>query len=196
MLPLLFTFLFGGCEPKDVVTETEYLSDTSLAWYPFSGYSNVVFEIDTAELEFYSTGVEIYFERVRYMTESGGFTAGQENYYASMERRKIEFVSDSTTYTITYLLERNKGEIGDWDVLRVILADGAFQQNEVKIITFRTSGWDYGESPSRAAQVLNGKTFSNVYFNEQERRPQALYVNRLQGVVGFKSISDEVWTLK
>lgn len=189
------TVIIAGCDSKTVNTETEYLNNASLQWLPLTGNETLVFENDTSALEFHGTGEETYFENVRYKSDLEGMFKVQENYYADMQRRTIQYVSDSTNYVFTILQKRCKGDIGDWDELYVTLSDGFYYENAVKIITYKTAGFDYGESMIYTSLKLDGKNFANVYYNEQERRPQNLYVNKAQGIVGFNTVSDDIWTI-
>jgi hypothetical protein len=187
--------LVWGCASKSVNTATEYINQASLQWLPLNGTESLVYENDTGTLVFTGTGVETYFEKVRYKTDQDGMFKVNEDYYANMERREMRYVSDTTGYEIIILQERCKGDIGSWDVLHVTLADGFYYQNIIKIITYKTANWNYGESSMHKAIKLNGVQYTNVYYNVQERRPRELYVNQARGIIGFTTSSEEVWTL-
>lgn len=187
--------ILSGCDTKSVTTSKEYLNKASLDWLPVSGNGTLVFENDSITVEFHGTGEEAWFERVLYKTDQEGTFKVQQNYYADMERRSMEFISDSTSYVFTILMKRCKGDIGAWDELYVTLSDGFYYENTVKIITYKTANWQYGESELAPKVVLNEKTYNNVYFRQQERRPQNLYVNSAQGIVGYNTTSDDIWTI-
>ena len=89
------------------------------------------------------------------------------------------------------------GESGEWDILRVSLADGDFYKNEIKIVVYETDSYDKGEIFNFSSSInLGGKVYSNVYSWKQENRPLELYYNKEYGVIAFKLSSNELWTLK
>ncbi len=193
---LAFMISLIGCGPKSVTTDTENLDSISLAWIPFAGSEDVVFEFDTSRMAFYGAGRSSYYENVRYMTDQGGFIAVQEDYYADLERQNLIFNSASTPYFIRYYLERNKGELGDWDILKVSVGDGDYYQNEMKIVTYETESSDKGENFTFKPQVeLSGIKFDSVYYKKQERRPFEIYYTQRLGVVAFKVSSTELWVI-
>jgi hypothetical protein len=186
-----------GCGPKSITTDTENLDTISEAWIPYAGSEDVVFEFDTSQMVFSGAGRASYYENVRYMTDQGGFIGVQEDYYAELERQNLLFYSVSTPYFIKYYLERNKGELGDWDILRVSVGDGDYYQNEMKIVTYETENSSKGENYTfKPEQVLNGISFDSVYYKKQERRPFEIYYTRRLGIIGFKVSSTELWTIK
>jgi hypothetical protein len=146
---------------------------------------------------FTGSGKETYYENVRYMTDQGGFIELQKDYYADLERQKLLFNSVSTPYFIQYYLERNKGELGDWDIFKISVGDGDYYQNEMKIVTYQTESSNKGENFTfKKEMTLNGVEYQNVYFKKQERRPFEIYYTLKQGLVGFKVSSTELWTLR
>ncbi|MCD4736881.1 MAG: hypothetical protein K8R53_12625 [Bacteroidales bacterium] len=185
LIVLVAIIFLPGCEIKSITTDTENLTDTALSWIPFNGSETVIFESDSGEIAFYGTGYESFYENVRYMSDQSGFFKLQEDYYAEMERRTLVFISESSDYIITYYLERNKSEVGAWDELRVTIADGFYYDNEIKVVPYKSFDWEFGVSGRKPQLNLNGTLFTNVYFNEQERRPQFLYLNQQFGVVGY-----------
>ena len=85
------------------------------------------------------------------------------------------------------LLERDKGDTGDWDIFRVSLGDGDYYKSEMKIVTYESDKYDKGENYSfKATVTLNGKVFNDVYYLKQERRPFEIYYTEQQGIVAFK----------
>jgi hypothetical protein len=194
LIVLIFIF---GCGPKSVTTEKEDLYSDSEKWIPFTGYEDVIFIHDTSEMVFSGSGRESYYENLRYMTDQGGFIGGQEDYYAELERQELFFNSTSTPYFISYFLERNKGELGDWDIFKIAVGDGDYYKNEMKIVTYETDNSDKGENFSfKNDVILNGIQFDSVYYKKQERRPFEIYYTLKQGVVGFKVSATELWTIK
>lgn len=200
---LQYTFLFFGfllvfgCGPKSISTERENLAKSSQEWIPFNGDESVVFEHDTNKMIFTGLNKTSYYENVRYMSDQSGFFQVQEDYYAELERVEMTFESDATSYIIKYYLERNKGDVGDWDVLRVCLSDGDFYKNEIKIIVYENNDFDKGEYfQYKTKVILNKVQFNDVYFRKQEQRPLEIYYTKESGIVAFKLSSQEVWTLK
>ncbi len=194
---LVFLIMFIGCGPKSVNTDTENLDSISEPWIPYAGSESIVYKFDTSQMTFIGNGKESYYENVRYMTDQGGFVGGQKDYYADLERKKLTFNSIETPYFIHYFLERNKGELGDWDIFRVSVGDGDYYQNEMKIVTYETENSDKGENYTFKREiVLNGVKYDSVYYKKQERRPFEIYYTLKQGVIGFKVSATELWTLK
>jgi len=200
LLTLTFaTFaLIIGCGPSTVNTAQENLNAESRPWIPYAGNESVVYEYDTSNWAFTGTGKDIYYENVRYMSDQSGFFKVQEDYYAELERQELNLDSPHTPYFIKYYLERNKGETGDWDVIRISVGDGDYYKNEMKIVTYESDDFDKGENYKSyfPTKVLNGITFDSVYYSEQERRPFGVYYNKRYGVVAFKVSSAELWTIK
>lgn len=196
---LLFTLsLMIGCGPKSVNTAREDLNPLSRSWIPYAGNEIVVYEYDTNEWIFNGIGKEVYYENVRYMSDQSGFFQVQEDYYADLERQELTFDSPSTPYFIKYYLERNKGEVGDWDIIKVSVGDGDYYKNEMKIVTYETDTYDKGEifTSYSASKTLNGIVFDSVYYLQQERRPFGVYYNERYGVIAFKISTAELWTIK
>jgi hypothetical protein len=194
---LICPILIIGCGPKTVNTDSENLNPVSEAWIPYEGSESIVYEYDTLHMTFAGDEKESYYESVRYMTDQGGFIGGQKDYYADLERKKLIFNSVETPYFIQYHLERNKGELGDWDIFRVSVGDGDYYQNEMKIVTYETESSDKGENFTfKREMLLNGVNYDSVYFKKQERRPFEVYYTLKQGVIGFKVSATELWTLK
>lgn len=192
MLILLF-----GCSPKSVSTEYQDLESNSKSWIPFYGYESVTFEFDTNFMVFSGIGREKYYDYIRYTTDQSGFFTVQKDYYAYLERQTLIFESPTTDYFITYYLERDKGDTGDWDIFKVSVGDGNYYKNEMKIVTYESEKYDRGEKFSFKATVnLNGKVFNDVYFVKQERRPFEIYYTRQQGIVAYKLSAKETWTIK
>jgi len=192
MLILLF-----GCGPKSVTTDYQDLKSTSKSWIPFNGNESVVFEYDSSTMVFTGAGIEKYYDYVRHTTDQSGFFNVQKDYYAYLERQKLVFESPSTDYFITYFLERDKGDTGDWDIFRVSVGDGIYYGSEMKIVTYESDNYDKGERYSfKETVTLNGKVFNNVYFLKQERRPFEIYYTQQQGIVAFKLSALETWTIK
>ncbi|MBN2175400.1 MAG: hypothetical protein JW731_14810 [Bacteroidales bacterium] len=186
-----------GCGPKSVTTEPEDLQDLSREWIPYSGNESVTYVYDTNEMIFSGQGRETYYENIRYMTDQSGFFTLQEDYYANLEREELVFESPSSDYFISYKLERDKGDTGDWDILRITLADGFYYSNHLKIVVFETDNFDKGEVfKFSKSSTLNGVKYDSVYYWKQERRPFEIYYTKKQGVIGFKLTPKEIWTLK
>ncbi|MCD4684273.1 MAG: hypothetical protein K8R86_13395 [Bacteroidales bacterium] len=187
-----------GCGPKSVNSAREDLHSTSRQWIPFAGSELVAFEYDTNEWVFSGAGKEIYYENIRYMSDQSGFFQVQEDYYADMERQELTFDSPSTPYFIEYYLERNKGEVGTWDIIKISVGDGDYYKNEMKIVTYETESYDKGEiySSFSLKKTLNGIVFDSVYYSQQERRPFGVYYTKRYGVIAFKVASTELWVIK
>ncbi len=194
---LSVVFLVPACSPKSVSTEKENLQGASLSWIPYQNYESVVFEYDSSTMIFSGTGREEYYENVRYMTDQSGFINYQTDYYAKLERHAMSFESDTSTYVINYYLERNKGDIGDWDILEVSMVEGDFYSNKLKILLYESGSYDYGEIfLYRKSMKIAGKDFTDVYYRIQDRRPFEIYYTPQQGIVAFKLSSTELWTIK
>ena len=192
----LLVILFG-CSPKSVTTEYQDLKSSSKSWIPFNGYESVVFEFDTNTMVFTGIGKETTYDYVRYMTDQSGFFTVQKDYYAYLERQSLIFDSPTTDYFITYYLERDKGDTGDWDIFKVSVGDGDYYKSEMKIVTYESDSYDKGENYSfKATVTLSGKVFTNVYYLKQERRPFEIYYTQAQGIVAFKLSAKETWTIK
>lgn len=193
----IFLVINFGCGPKEVNTDPEELSNASESWIPFEGTESVTFSHDTATMVFSGTGKTSFFETVRYKTDQGGLFTFQEDYYADLERQNLEFVSPSTDFFFKYYLEKNKGETGMWDILKVTISEGIYYSNEMKIVISETDDFDKGDNFSfKESLTLNGVTYSDVYFWKQERRPFELYYTQFQGIIGFKLSSNELWTIQ
>ncbi|MCD4697604.1 MAG: hypothetical protein K8S16_15365 [Bacteroidales bacterium] len=196
ILLLLIAIVVVNCGPKSTTTEDETLSLMSKAWLPFEGAENITFEFDTSKLVFTGDGKETYFENVRYMTDQSGFFTVQEDYYADLERQHLNFESPAYPYFFSYYLEKNKGEYGSWDILKVTISDGVYYENVLKMAIFETDNFDKGESFRFQSKItLNGQSFDSVYYWKQERRPFELYYTKNQGIIGFKVSSNELWTI-
>lgn len=190
--------LIVSCEPKSINSGQYILSDASRSFIPFSGDETVVFMVDdTTTLEFYEAGVENYFETVRYKSENNGILSTQEDYYADVERLKVTFVSDSSEWIIKYLLEKHMTEIGEYDMLKVILTDEKYYEIMLKKVVYKEAEWAYGETFYEKPSVsINGSTFLNVLNWLQDKRPLSIYYTKTQGVVGFRLTPEEIWSLK
>jgi len=196
---LIFTLsVMIGCGPKSVTTAREDLNSSSRPWIPYAGNETVVYVYDTNEWIFNGLGKEVYYESVRYMSDQSGFFQVQEDFYADMERQELTFDSPSTPYFIKYYLERNKGQGGDWDIIRVSVGDGDYYKNEMKVVTYENDTYDKGEiyTSYSATKTLNGVQFDSVYYFQQERRPFGVYYNKRYGVIAFKVASAELWSIK
>jgi hypothetical protein len=191
------TIFFSGCGPKSITTPAENLNPNSLNWIPFGGDEDISFVYDTNEITYSATGKEIYFENLRYKTDQGGFFDGQKDYYADFERQSLTFESESTPYFISYFLEHNKSDQGDWDIFKVAVGDGDYYKNELKIVTYESDSYNKGEDYSfKESLVLNGVEFNDVYYKKQDRRPFELYYTKDQGVIAFKVSATELWVIK
>jgi len=194
---IIISVILFSCGPKTILTDPENLNPNSLNWIPFTGYEDIVFVYDTSEMSYSSGAREMYFENLRYKTDQGGFLGVQEDYYAALERQSMTFNSESTPYFISYYLERNKGDLGDWDVFKVAVGDGDYYKNEMKIITYESDNYDKGEDYDYKNEVtLNGIIFDSVYYKKQDRRPFEVYYTKKLGVVAFKVSSTEIWMIK
>jgi hypothetical protein len=188
--------LFSACGPKTVVTERQDLYPQSIEWIPYIGNEDISFIYDTNEMAYSASGKLIYYDYLRYKTDQGGLFEGQKDYFADFERQTLSFISEATPYFITYFLERNKGELGDWDVFKVSVGDGDYYKNEIKIITYESDDSNKGEDFDFKSEItLNGITFDSVYFKKQDRRPFELYYTKKLGVIAFKVSATEIWVL-
>lgn len=186
-----------ACGPKKVSTADEKLQNSSKDWIPYTGTEELVYIYDTNKLVFTSSGKETFFDNIRYMSDQSGFVTVQEDYYADMERQLLIFDSPSTPYFLKYYLERNKGDTGDWDILKVSVGDGDYYKNEMKIVTYETDSYDKGEYyVFKKSKLLNGITFDSVYLWKQKRRPFEIYYTAKQGIVAFKVSSTELWVIQ
>jgi len=193
---LLSLLILSSCGPKSITTDPELLRETSKSWIPYAGEEQVTFYHDTMNLVFTGQGKETYFENKRYMSDQSGFFTYQEDYYADLERQGLSFSSQSTDYFLEYTLEKGKGETGDWDIIRLKIADGNYYTNDMKIVIYQSDSYDKGEIYRfKPSITLNGNEYTDVYFNTQERRPFELYYTQSQGVVAFKISSNELWTI-
>lgn len=200
VLLILFVLIIASmssCGPKSISTSTQNLEASSLEWLPFHGEDTIVFVHDTNKIIFNGAGINTYYENIRYMTDQGSFIAVQEDYYADFERKELDFESNATNYNIEYFLKRSKGDVGDWDMLSVIMADGNFYKNELKIAVFNPSGSELGEIYDYKKSItLNGNQYDSVYFWKQDQRPFEIYYTKRKGVIAFKLSSQEIWTLE
>jgi hypothetical protein len=185
-----------SCEPKSVTTDTVLLREESKAWVPFTGGEEITYYQDTNTVLFKGAGKATYFEKFRYMTDQSGFFTYQKDYYADLERQEVMFTSQSSNYFLQYLLEKGKGESGEWDILRVKIADGSYYSNALKIVTYQSNSFEKGEIFEFKDKVtLNGNVYQDVYYLTQERRPFELYYTKERGIVAFKVSSAEIWTI-
>ncbi len=185
-----------SCGPKSVTTDVVMLKEDSKTWVPYSGEEQIIYYQDTNKIIFTGNGKMNYFENVRYMSDQSGFFTYQKDYYADLERQEVKFTSQSSDYFLQYLLEKGKGESGEWDILRVKIADGSYYSNALKIVTWQSDSYDKGEIFDFKDKVtLNGNVYRDVYYLTQERRPFELYYNRERGIVAFKVSSAEIWTI-
>ncbi len=186
----------ASCGPKSVTTDAVLLREDSRAWVPYSGEEQVTFYQDTSKILFTGNGKVNYFDNIRYMSDQSGFFSYQKDYYADLEREELVFTSQSSEYFLQYLLEKGKGESGEWDILRVKIADGSYYSNALKIVTYQSDSHDKGEIFEFKDKVtLNGNIYRNVYYLTQERRPFELYYTQERGIVAFKVSSAEIWTI-
>lgn len=193
---VILLFFLSSCGPKSTTTDPELIRESSKAWIPFAGEEHVQFFNDTSTIVFTGMGKESYYENRLYMSDQSGFFTYQQDYYADLERQELYFTSSSSDYFIHYLLEKGKGESGDWDILRVQLADGNYYTNDMKIVVYETDSYDKGEYFLYKDQVtLNGNEYSNVYYNTQEQRPFEIYYTKESGIVAFKIAATEIWTI-
>jgi hypothetical protein len=194
---LVAVSLLSGCSPKSVTTEKEDLRSDSKNWIPFTGSESITFMFDTSKMVFTGTGMESYYEAVRYKTDQSGFFSFQKDYYADLERMRATFESPSTTYFLSYYLEKNKAETGDWELLKVTISDNQYYSNQLRIITYETDDFDKGMNYRlQASMTLNGKVFKDVYYWKQERRPFEIYYTKAKGVIAFKIFSNQLWVIQ
>ena len=194
---MLSLSLMFGCGPKSISTEKENLKSSSKEWLPYEGNEQLVYIFDDLEIVFSSVGKETYYNNVRYMSDQSGFFQVQEDYYADLERQLLIFTSPSTPYFLKYYLEKNKGDTGDWDILRITVGDGNYYKNEMKIVIYETDSYDKGEYFSFSKQrTINGIQFDSVYYLKQVRRPFEVYYTPKQGIVAFKPSTNETWVIK
>lgn len=186
-----------SCGPKSIESDPVDLKPSSKSWVPFYGLEYIVFKSDTNTIIFKGQGLSQYYENKRYMTDASGFFSSQKDYYADFEREELTFVSDQTPYIITYKLESDKGDVGDWNYLTVKMIDGTYYKNELKMITYTNSDYDFGQVYSYKKSVsLNGIVFDSVYYLKQSSRPMELYYTKKDGVIGFKLNAQELWTIE
>lgn len=196
LLVILLLVFLSSCGPKSITTDAELLRDASKAWIPYAGEEQITFYHDTNKIVFTGNGKETFFDHVRYMSDQSGFFTYQEDYYADLERQELYFTSQSTNYFLNYFLEKGKGETGNWDILRLKIADGNYYTNDMKIVVYESDSYDKGEVfQFKTSITLNGNVYSNVYYNTQERRPFELYYTEARGIIGFKVSSNELWTI-
>ena len=193
---LFLLLILSSCGPKSITTEPELLRETSKSWIPYAGEEQVTYYHDTIKIVFTGHGKESYFENIRYMSDQSGFFTYQEDYYADLERQELYFGSQSTDYFLKYYLEKGKGETGDWDIIRLKIADGNYYANDMKIVIYQSDTYDKGETYKFKPIIsLNGNEYTDVYFHTQERRPFELYYTQSRGIVAFKVSSNELWTI-
>lgn len=199
LIPLGLVFLLlTSCEPKDINSGKYSFSSASKSFIPFKGGERIVFMVnDTTNLEFYEAGIEDYYENVRYKSDQSGFFSAQNDYYADVERLIVTFVSDSSEFVIKYVLEKNMTEIGEYDMLKIIMTDEKYYQIMLKRVVYKEKSWEYGETYVEKPSVsINGSTFLNILLWTQDKRPLSIYYNKTQGVVGFRLTPEEIWSLK
>jgi hypothetical protein len=199
LISLIISILFSlpSCGPKTVESEPVDLKPSSKAWVPFYGLEYIVFKSDTGTIIFKGQGRNEYYENKRYMTDASGFFSAQKDYYADFEREELTFESDETPYIITYKLESDKGDVGEWNYLTVKMIDGTYYKNELKMITYTNSDYDFGQIYSYKKSVtLNGTVFDSVYYLKQSSRPMELYYTKKDGVIAFKLNAQELWTIE
>jgi len=191
----IFPFILSGCAPQEVDKGTQLLSSSSKLWVPYVGDEIISFaDTDSNRLVFQGMGYTDYLERVLYQSDQSGLFKSQQDYYANMERMNLTFASDSTNYVLNFNLEANKSEVGDFDVLRVTVSDGAFYYNTLKIVVYKTSEFNYGEVfKKRPTLTLKGRTYANVYYWQQERRPFEVYFTKTEGIIAMTLFSDQLW---
>lgn len=189
--------LFSACSPSKEETGDALLSEDSKQWIPFTGNESVSFVSDTMEITFTAQGKESLLNNTRYSSDQSGFFTIQKDYYANLEQETLYFDSEGTPYFFRYYLQKYMGETGEWDILRVLIADSDYYQNEIKIVVYETDSYDKGEIFTFSSSMnLNGQVFKNVYYWKQENRPFELYYTQAEGIVAFKLSSNELWTLK
>lgn len=197
VVALFAVSLFSGCGPTSVSTGKEDLRPASKNWIPFTGSESITFMFDTNKMVFTGTGMESFYESVRYKTDQSGFFSFQKDYYADLERLRVTFESPSTTYFLCYYLEKNKAESGDWELLKVTISDNQYYSNQLRIITYETDDFNKGKNYRlQASMTLSGKVFSDVYYWKQERRPFEIYYTKAQGVIAFKISSNQLWVIQ
>ena len=188
--------IISSCGPKSVTTDPELLREDSRTWIPYAGEEQITFYQDTNKIIFAGNGRMSYYENVRYMSDQSGFFTYQKDYYADLEREELLFTSQSSEYTLQYLLEKGKGESGEWDILRLKIADDEYYSNSMKIVVYQSDSYDKGEVFEFKDKVtLNGNIYRDVYFVTQERRPFEFYYTKERGIVAFKVTSAEMWTI-
>jgi hypothetical protein len=196
IVTLLAAILISGCTSNSISTGKEDLSTASKSWIPFAGDESITFIFDTSTMVFTGTGREAFYETVRYKTDQSGFFSFQTDYYAELERQRVTFESPSTTYSLSYLLAKNKAETGDWELLSVTISDDQYYSNQLRIITYETDEFNKGENfKFQEMMTLNGMRFNDVYYRQQERRPFEIYYTKLQGIVAFRITSDQLWVI-
>lgn len=189
-------FILIGCSPKSTTTDAELLRDASRTWIPFTGHESIVFYNDNDTIIFTGSGKESYFENFRYMSDQSGFFTFQEDFYADLERQELYFNSPSLDYFFHYALEKGKGESGNWDILKVSIANEQNYSNDMKIVVYESDDYDKGEYYSFKAEItLNGNDYRNVYYNAQEQRPFEVYYTKERGIIAFKVSATELWTV-
>jgi hypothetical protein len=195
--PVLVLTLLSGCGPTSVSSGKEDLQPDSKTWIPFAGNESITFKFEEEKMVFTATGMETFYEPVLYKTDQSGFFSIQKDYYADLERVHITFESPSTTYFLSYCLEKNKAETGDWDLLKVTISDNQYYANQLRIITYETDNFNKGKNfRLQATMTLGGKVFNDVYYWKQERRPFEIYYTRSQGVIAFKITSNQLWVIE
>ena len=186
----------AGCGPKSVTSDPALLHPSTQDWNPYSGSEQITFFMDDDTMIFNGYGKQTYFERVRYMTDQSGFFTTQKDFYADLERQKIMFHSESSNYYLQVLLEKGKSEAGEWDILNITMADGAYYKNDIRIVTYETDSYEKGEVFKVKEKVtLNGNLYRKVYYTTQDRRPFELYFTKDRGIIGFKTTSAQIWTI-
>jgi len=193
---IVFLLVLSSCGPKSATTDAVLLKESSKAWIPYSGEEQIIFYQDTNKVIFTGNGKINYFENVRYMSDQSGFFTYQKDYYADLEREELLFTSSSSNYSLQYLLEKGKGESGEWDILRIRITDDSYYSNDMKICVYQTDSYDKGEVYEFKDKVtLNGNVYKKVYYKTQERRPFELYFTEERGIVAYKVSSNEIWTI-
>jgi len=197
---ILILLSLPSCGPKAVESDPINLQPSSKAWIPFYGLEYIVYKTvhnnDTSTIIFKGQGRNSYYDNKIYMTDASGFFSSQKDYYADFEREELTFESDQTSYIITYKLESDKGDVGDWNYLTVKMIDGTYYSNELKMITFTNSDYDFGQIYSfKKSVTLNGIVFDSVYYWKQSSRPMELYYTKKEGVIAFKLSATELWTI-
>lgn len=195
LLSIIVIFIIS-CGPKETSTGTLELSSDSKSWIPFNGNESVTFKFDTTIAVYKGVGKESYFENLRYMSDQSGFITMQEDYYADLERITVAFESTSSPYFLNYFLEKSKGETGEWDMLYVTIADGDYYKNQLRLAVYETDEYNKGEIFNyQASKNLNGQVFTDVYYWTQKQRPFELYYTKSQGIIAYKTSSNELWVI-